>query len=361
MTDRGSVRVRVEYAARLDPVRWASRHAADEVPDALPYGLHRMAGHGVEVDARSVRLPAPLERVARSVRHRTGGLELVEQLAVRTRDVDVVLAYDERTGVPAALRPRGRPVVTGVGWLTTPAAEPPRLAALARRALPRAARVFTQCSAQLPLLVDHWGVTPERARFVPVGIDTDFYAAADPAAADPLRVFSAGEDRFRDHDLLIGAVRELRTTRPGVRLELATGLTTTFTPDLGTLHTARLDGRIRPLYAAAGVVVVALHPTVTGSGLTVVLEAMASGRAVVVTDNPGLRDYVDDGKTGVLVPAGDGRALAAAIAALVDDPARARAMGARGAKVARERFSSAVMAGALAGLVREAAGEGRRP
>ncbi|MHA3702425.1 glycosyltransferase [Jatrophihabitans sp. YIM 134969] len=350
------VRVRVEYAARLDPAGWARRHAAEEVPDALPYGLDRMSAHGLEVDPHTVTLPRAAERVARSVRHRLGGLELVELARTSGRRADVVFAYDERTGVPAALRHRRTPVVTGIGWLTDPDGVPPLQAALVRRALGRAERVFTQCRPVLPLLVDGWGVPEHRARYVPVGIDTDFYARQpwpEPLAAT---VFTAGEDRYRDHDLLIGAVRDLRGQRPSLRLDLATGLPTSFTSDVGTLHTERLDGRIRPLYAAAAVVAVALHPTVTGSGLTVVLEAMASGRPVVVSDNPGMSDYVDDGRTGLLVPAGDARALASALAALVDDPARARAMGEAAATEVRQRFGTDAMAERLAGLVVEAAG-----
>lgn len=355
------LRVRVEYAARLDPAEWRRRHAAGEVPDELPYGLHRMAAHGLAVEPHTVALARPAERVARSLRHRHGGLELLEAARTSARGVDVVFAYDERTGVPAALRHRRTPVVTGVGWLTDPAVLPRREAVLARRALARAERVFTQSRAVLPLLVGAWGVPEHRARYVPVGIDTDFYARQPWPATGAVTVFTAGEDRFRDHDLLVGAVRALRVERPQLRLDLATALPTSFTPELGTLHTERLDGRIRPLYARASVVAVALRPTVTGSGLTVVLEAMASGRPVVVTDNPGVAEYVDHGRTGLLVPSGDARAFAAALATLVDDLPRARAMGEAAAVEVRVRFSTAAMAARLAGLVREAAGAPPRP
>lgn len=52
----------------------------------------------------------------------------------------------------------------------------------------------------------------------------------------------------------------------------------------------------------------------------VVLEAMANGLPVIASDVDGIRDVVVDGKTGVLVPAGDSNAMAQAIAKLVDDP-----------------------------------------
>jgi glycosyltransferase involved in cell wall biosynthesis len=52
---------------------------------------------------------------------------------------------------------------------------------------------------------------------------------------------------------------------------------------------------------------------------TVIMEAMASGKAVVATDIGGMPDLVDPGETGLLVPAGDAAALAQAMQRLLDD------------------------------------------
>jgi glycosyltransferase involved in cell wall biosynthesis len=54
---------------------------------------------------------------------------------------------------------------------------------------------------------------------------------------------------------------------------------------------------------------------------TVIMEAMASGKAVVATDVGGMPDLVDHGETGLLVPPGDARALAQAMQTLLDDRA----------------------------------------
>jgi glycosyltransferase involved in cell wall biosynthesis len=71
----------------------------------------------------------------------------------------------------------------------------------------------------------------------------------------------------------------------------------------------------------------------------VLVEAAASGRAIVATDVPGCREIVRDGSNGVLVPPRDAPALAAAIARLLDDaPERAR-MGARGRELAEREFA----------------------
>lgn len=80
---------------------------------------------------------------------------------------------------------------------------------------------------------------------------------------------------------------------------------------------------------------------------TVFVEAAAAGLPVIGTDVGGVSEMLQDGETGLLVPLGDGAALTAALAALIDDPDRRRAMGRAGMKAVREgeRFT-------LEGLVR---------
>jgi glycosyltransferase involved in cell wall biosynthesis len=77
-----------------------------------------------------------------------------------------------------------------------------------------------------------------------------------------------------------------------------------------------------PLYQAAHVVCV---PTRYREGLpTVLLEAAACGRPIVATDNVGCRDFVQDGRTGVMVPPGSPAALADALARVLADEPGAR-------------------------------------
>jgi glycosyltransferase involved in cell wall biosynthesis len=68
------------------------------------------------------------------------------------------------------------------------------------------------------------------------------------------------------------------------------------------------------------------------------IEAAASGRAVVTTDVPGCRDAIDPGRTGLLVEVRNTEALAQAIRTLLDDPACLRAMGEAGRRWAEQVF-----------------------
>jgi glycosyltransferase involved in cell wall biosynthesis len=67
------------------------------------------------------------------------------------------------------------------------------------------------------------------------------------------------------------------------------------------------------------------------------IEALAAGVPVVGSDLGGIREIVDDGVNGLLVPPGDVRALGGALRRLAANPAEARRMGLAGReKVARE-------------------------
>lgn len=68
------------------------------------------------------------------------------------------------------------------------------------------------------------------------------------------------------------------------------------------------------------------------------VEAAASGRAVVTSDVPGCRDAIEPGKSGLLVPPRDAVALATAVQDLANDASRRRAMGLAGRELAEQEF-----------------------
>ena len=62
----------------------------------------------------------------------------------------------------------------------------------------------------------------------------------------------------------------------------------------------------------------------------VLVEAMALGLSVVSTNISGIPELIEHGVNGLLAPQKDARALAGAIAQLLDAPALRRELGARG-------------------------------
>jgi len=91
----------------------------------------------------------------------------------------------------------------------------------------------------------------------------------------------------------------------------------------------------------------------------VLLEALAHGRPVIASAVGGITDIVRDSETGLLVPAGEADALAAAIQRLVDSPALAQELANRGQRHVIENFSWTGITRRLVSLYTEVATSGR--
>ena len=109
--------------------------------------------------------------------------------------------------------------------------------------------------------------------------------------------------------------------------------------DLGVEHACRFVGvreDIADILAAADLFVL---PSLSEGFPFVLLEALAMGRPVVASRVNGVPELIEDHKTGLLVPARDPQALAAAIREVLSDPTAASKMGADGRAVVREWFT----------------------
>jgi glycosyltransferase involved in cell wall biosynthesis len=180
------------------------------------------------------------------------------------------------------------------------------------------------------------------APLIPNGIPTDEYAP-DPNrrrrwrerhGLEPEAIVLTHVGRFappKNHALLIEAFAQLRTHTPLYLLLVGGGeLEDAVRQQVAGLG---LQERVRFLGVRADVPAIlnasdlfVLSSRWEGNPLSV-MEAMAAGLPVVSTAVGGVPELVREGETGLLVPSGDAAALARALQALVDDPARREAMG----------------------------------
>ncbi|MBI2162331.1 MAG: glycosyltransferase family 4 protein [Candidatus Rokubacteria bacterium] len=212
-------------------------------------------------------------------------------------------------------------------------------------------------------------VEPRQNVTVVNGVDLDTQDRIVAAAPIPRERFGLGRDLFvlgtvarfdpvKRLDTLVSALRALE--RPRVSLLLVGG-----GPESDRLQrlvaAAHLGGRV--IFAgwlddsARVYPAIDLYVAVSAKeGLPLaLLEAMGAGLAVVATDVPGHRDVVRDGETGLLVPAGDEQALAAAIETLMDDPVRRLQMGRAGRERVLKEFTVRSMVDKTAEIYRAAA------
>ncbi len=112
-----------------------------------------------------------------------------------------------------------------------------------------------------------------------------------------------------------------------------------------------LMGFVPDLPAAIAALDLALYPAIESDGMSRVLfEYLATGKPVVASRVGVVPEVLEDGKTALLVPAGDAGALARAIGRLLDDGALGSKLGAAGAELTRRRLSGAEVARELARL-----------
>ena len=201
---------------------------------------------------------------------------------------------------------------------------------------------------------------------VPNGVAPEFFACPEPlegwAGDGPTVLFVGRLEPRKGLAYLVRAFLRLKPAFPGLRL-LVVGRDDRHQRDKAM---ALVPPRLRtdlifvgsvpqadlPSYYASADVFCA--PSLGGESFGIVLaEAMAVGLPVVCSDIGGYRDVVRDGADGLLVPPRDPEALAAALAGLLDNPARLAAMG-RAAAVAARRYAWGTVAGEVAEVYRAA-------
>jgi glycosyltransferase involved in cell wall biosynthesis len=107
----------------------------------------------------------------------------------------------------------------------------------------------------------------------------------------------------------------------------------------------------RELAEAAVVAVPSLWPEPFG---LVGIEGFAAGRPAVGSDTGGIPEWLENGRSGLTVPAGDVNALAEALGGLLDDPGRRGEMGETGRAAVADRYSRRSHLDAVLGAYGEA-------
>jgi len=179
------------------------------------------------------------------------------------------------------------------------------------------------------------GIAPEHIEVIPTGVE---WPGTLPAR-DSHAGFAAGH---------LGAFTHEKGQDVAIE---AAGLLASRVPDLQMILAG--DGPLRPTAAPANVALpghvenrgeffagldVFVMPSRSEAWGLAALEAMAHGLPVIASSTGGLKEMIDDGVTGWLVPPGDAPALADAIERAARDREALRAMGLRAREHAR-RFS----------------------
>jgi glycosyltransferase involved in cell wall biosynthesis len=278
---------------------------------------------------------------------------------IRSDSYDVVHAHwvvPSGAMASLALSSSGPPLVVSLHGSDVFLSETSALARLGARAAFRKAAAVTACSRDLASRSLRLGASREPA-VIPYGVDTEFFRPDASGAASVRNELAIGSGakvvlalgrlvRKKGFEFLVDAMGELsKRGRTAVLIVAGEG-------DLEEELLARARGlgiaarvhlvgnvargRLPALFAVADVVVVpSVHdPSGNVDGLpNVLLEAMASEKAIVATAVAGIPEAIRPGEEGILVPERDVRELANAIEEILGSSERRQAL----ARAARKR------------------------
>jgi glycosyltransferase involved in cell wall biosynthesis len=223
-------------------------------------------------------------------------------------------------------------------------------------------RVVVTSEAVGEMFSDRAGVPPSNLRKIPNAIDTELYHPRNDGASIfeemkiqagiPLVGLVCRMDHWKGVDTFLKAAAICKKEFPDARYLVVGGAIEgreayasemeQLAGELRVNDVVRFTGwRYRTqdmpkVHAALDVLVLASRwPEPFG---LVLLEAMATGKPIVSTDQGGPREICVDGETAILVPPQDPEKMAAAILSLLRDPSRARQMGVAGRKRVEELF-----------------------
>jgi len=308
--------------------------------------------------------PQPAARQLAPFVHRLDGTA-VEQAAIAARilgdtyvtgvhayfahaPTDVASALAARLGVPFGFSVHAR--------------DARKVSPAALHARARAARCVIACN---PDVAQEFHGSGAAIQVVPHGVDLSRFDSAPPVPSPAVRVLAVGRlvEKKGFHILLDALATltlpwRLRLVGDGPEREpLAAQAHRLQIADRVSFAGALTHDELPREYSAADLVAVPSVRDRSGDcdGLpNVVLEAMASGRAIVATDIGAISSAIRDGSTGRIVPTGAVRALADAITALGAWPPLRAALGAAARREAADRFDVDRCTARLAHVLQEA-------
>jgi len=174
------------------------------------------------------------------------------------------------------------------------------------------------------------------------GIDPD--GSPEPYRGGEPRLLSVGRlIPIKGHIVLLRAFAEARREVPGLRLDIAgrgplEPALRALAKELEVEDAVRFLGHVAPIQRAIEEAAAVVVPSMGEGFGMVALEAMERARPVIAAEIGGLGELVEDGVTGLLVPAGEAEPLARAIVRLASDLDLAARMGEAGRRRAVEQF-----------------------
>jgi len=267
---------------------------------------------------------------------------------------ECIVATHEANALPVLLLKRLKLLKTPVVVVNVAMLQPSNLGKKKRiwkALLPHADFILSYCSAQLEWLREEFQLEEKRLGFAPLCVDTNFFTNGGEESESPF-LLAVGTNEGKDYGTLIEALPN------HIKLTVVTDQHNAGVIAKHTRPEQQIEVRfnvpifeLKKLYEQATFLVIPLHESKVSSGQTVLLENMALGKTVVVSDVSSIRDYVENHVSAVTVPAGNVAALSETIHDLWENPARSQEIGVGASNTVHQKFRSEIFAHNLVSII----------
>ena len=366
----------VFFAFRDAPERRAALRAPHALDRYRLFGLDEVRAHGAQVRHNLELEGAPpfwaraTAKVVNRLLRLTGGYggEFASAFAcLRTaNEADVVFATTDTVGIPLILLKRAgllRPplVYAAIGL-------PERLVELRNRPMRRlyagafrqARTIVTYAVSEAQWLQRWLAPAPPTVLFLPFGVDVREFSP-DPGRREDVDVVSIGADPYRDFELLSAVAARHSELRFLIIATKNRARSLGTLPENVTLETDLSLEQVRDSLAAARVVALPVRRNSYTGATTVLLQAMAMAKPVVVSQTDAISEGygLQDGVNCRLVEPGDANALEQALLETLVGDGAAASLGLRARETVERAFSWERYTDALWQILSAASSAGR--
>lgn len=305
------IKVFLGYKIAMGIDSWRKKWERDEVNDSNPYGYDR--ANDKDVSIKYIKLNNLEKKLLRCSFLLKFYLYFIK-LPIELLDCNVVWTHYDRDSIFIA-RLKGifflkKLLPKHIGcfvWLIDNTKDfSDRKIKHTKKLLMKIDKIVYLAYSEEEKFIDYYQIPRDKLKYIPFGINVEAYSPTKESSKPeklgnllPGFIFTAGTDRHRDLELFKKIVKEM----PSQHFVLATGNPEYMNNEYGsnvTVLKASLK-EMRWLYKNSKFVIVPLKYNEHASGCTTILEASAMNKSVIVTNTPGIDEYVVNKKTGLVV------------------------------------------------------------
>ncbi|MFC5847245.1 glycosyltransferase [Deinococcus petrolearius] len=296
------VKIFVQLAYGQDSIKWEEKFKSGKVPDKVPYGYHYAESESAKLKFSHDKPEPKILKLFRKALTRLLGTDLIHIWRHKAEYIwaDIIWTHTERENLAALLLISSLPknqkpkIISQSVWLMDRWDKLPLFKRIIYRKLLGKSDILTFHS-NLNAKKAHLEKLNTTIQVVPFGISSESFPVTEIKSKDlenrPLKLLALGNDIHRDWLTLINAVKDLDQVT--LKILTSKNINLDKVDNVEIINTAG-QKEVLEYYAWADAIAIPLKENMHASGLTVMLEASAIGKPVLITYAGGLDEYFTD-------------------------------------------------------------------